>query len=70
MKVTRVGFDIAKPVFQVHGVDENGKVKVGKTLAREKVLEYFAQLPPCLVGMRHAAVHTTGVASSASSGTR
>ena len=51
MKVTRVGFDIAKRVFQVHGVDENGKVKVGEPLARQKVLEYFAQLPPCLVGM-------------------
>src|SRR5271165_1275723 len=51
MKVTRLGFDIAKRVFQVHGVDENGKVRVRKTLAREKVLEYFAQLPPCLIGM-------------------
>src|SRR6266404_2865852 len=51
MKVTRVGFDIAKRVFQVHGVDENGKVKARKTLAREKVLEYFAQLPACLIGM-------------------
>src|SRR5271166_1122991 len=51
MKVTRLGFDIAKRVFQVHGVDENGKVKARKTLAREKVLEYFAQLPVCLIGM-------------------
>ena len=51
MKVTRLGFDIAKRLFQVHGVDENGKVKARKTLAREKVLEYFAQLPACLIGM-------------------
>ena len=51
MKVTRLGFDIAKRVFQVHGVDENGKVRAQKTLAREKVLEYFAQLPACLIGM-------------------
>jgi len=51
MKITRLGFDIAKRVFQVHGVDENGKVRVRKTLAREKVLEYFAQLPACLIGL-------------------
>jgi transposase len=51
MKITRVGFDIAKRVFQVHGVSEHGVVQARKTLAREKVLEYFAQLPPCLIGM-------------------
>ena len=51
MKVTRLGFDIAKRVFQVHGVDENGKVRARKTLAREKVLEYFTQLPACLIGI-------------------
>jgi transposase len=51
MKITRVGFDIAKQVFQVHGVDEHGMAKVRKTLTRRKVLEFFAQLPPCLIGM-------------------
>jgi transposase len=51
MKVTRVGLDIAKQVFQVHGVDEHGVAKLRKTLTRRKVLEFFAQLPPCLVGM-------------------
>ena len=51
MKVTRLGFDIAKRVFQVHGVDENGKVRARKTLAREKVLEYFTQLPAYLIGI-------------------
>src|SRR5450759_354660 len=54
MKITRVGFDIAKRVFQVHGVSEHGVVQARKTLAREKVLEYFAQLPPCLIGWRRA----------------
>jgi transposase len=39
MKITRVGLDIAKQVFQVHGVDESGKARVGKRLARAKVLE-------------------------------
>lgn len=51
MKVTRIGLDIAKQVFHVHGVDERGKKQVSKQLSRKKVLEYFAQLPPCLVGM-------------------
>lgn len=52
MKITRVGLDIAKVVFQVHGVNEHGAVKARKTLARAKVLEYFVQLPPCLIGNR------------------
>lgn len=51
MKITRVGLDIAKQVFQVHGVDEHGKVGVRKQLQRAKVLQFFAQLPPCLVGI-------------------
>jgi hypothetical protein len=46
----RLGFDIVERVFQVHGLHENGKVSVRKTLARDKVLEYFAQLPACLTG--------------------
>src|SRR5207245_4419648 len=45
------GLDIAKQVFEVHGVNEHGVVKGRKTLARAKLLEYFAQLPPCLIGM-------------------
>jgi transposase len=51
MKITRVGLDIAKQVFQVHGVDERGKVGVRKQLPRAKVLQFFVQLPPCLVGI-------------------
>lgn len=51
MKVTRVGLDIAKQVFQVHGVDERGQSRLRKQLARAKVLEFFAQLPPCLIGI-------------------
>jgi len=51
MKITRVGLDIAKQVFQVHGVDERGRVGLRKQLARAKVLQFFAQLPPCLVGI-------------------
>jgi len=51
MKTTRLGLDIAKQVFQVHGVDERGKVGIRKQLARAKVLEFFVQLPPCLIGI-------------------
>ena len=50
MPVTRIGLDIAKNVFPVHGVDEQGKVAVQKQLSRSKVLVYFAQLPACRMG--------------------
>lgn len=55
MKFTRCGLDIAKLVFQVHGVNEHGAVKCRKRLGRGKVLEYFAQLPPCLIGIEACA---------------
>jgi len=42
MKVTRVGLDIAKRVFQVHGVDERGRVRLCRKLARAEVLGLFA----------------------------
>lgn len=51
MKITRAGLDIAKEVFEVHGVDEHGKVEVRKQLRRSRVLEYFAKIEPCLIGM-------------------
>lgn len=51
MKITTVGIDLAKNVFQVHGVDEHGKEVVRKKLDRSKVLEYFIKLQPCLIGM-------------------
>ena len=51
MKITTVGIDLAKNVFQVHGVDQRGKVVVRKRLRRQQVLTFFAQLPACLVGM-------------------
>jgi transposase len=43
--------DIAKQVFQVHGVDELDRARLCKQLPRAKVLEFFAQLPPCLIGI-------------------
>jgi transposase len=51
MKITRAGLDIAKEVFEVHGVNEQGKVVVRRQLRRARVLEFFAQLEPCLIGM-------------------
>ncbi len=51
MKITTIGLDLAKTVFQVHGVDETGKQVVSKALKRAQVLLYFANLEPCLVGM-------------------
>jgi transposase len=51
MKLTTIGLDLAKNVFQVHGVDEHGKKTLGKALKRPQVLPFFANLPPCLVGM-------------------
>ncbi|HEX6012408.1 MAG TPA: IS110 family transposase [Geminicoccaceae bacterium] len=51
MQVTTIGLDIAKNVFQVHGVDEHGRVILSKRLARAKVLAFFANLPRCLIGL-------------------
>lgn len=50
-KVTTIGLDLAKRSFQVHGVDRQGKAILRKKLSRENVLAFFANLPPCLVGM-------------------
>jgi len=51
MDITTIGLDLAKSVFQVHGVNASGAVAVRKTLRRSQVLPFFAKLPPCLVGM-------------------
>ena len=51
MQATTIGLDIAKSVFQVHGVDERGRVVLRKRLARAKVLEFFANLPRCVIGL-------------------
>lgn len=51
MDVTTIGFDIAKGVFQVHGVDGAGEVVLRRRLPRSQVLVLFERLPRCLVGM-------------------
>jgi transposase len=54
-QVTTVGLDIAKSVFQVHGVDAAGNVIVRRQLKRRYVLTFFQKLPPCLVGIEACA---------------
>ena len=53
--ITTIGLDIAKSVFQVHGVDAAGQVVVRRQLRRRHVLAFFQKLPPCLVGMEACA---------------
>ena len=55
MQVSTIGLDTSKRVFQVHGVDVNHQVIVRKQLKRAQVLKYFAELPPCLVGIEACA---------------
>jgi transposase len=51
MEVNTIGIDLAKRVFQIHGVDKNGKTVLKKKLMRDQVLTFMANLPKCLVGM-------------------
>src|ERR1700745_3797766 len=54
-EVIAIGVDIAKWVFQIHGVDADGTVVIRKRIGRARVLEFFAELPPCRVGMEACA---------------
>lgn len=51
MKLNRIGVDLAKQVFQVHGVDHHEQVKCRKQLKRHQLLDFFRQLEPCVVAM-------------------
>ena len=55
MQVSTIGFDLAKNVFQVHGVAKDGAAVIRKRLRRAQVLAFFTDLPPCLVGMEASA---------------
>ena len=50
-EVSTIGIDIAKKVFQIHGVDRSGAVVVRRALRRSQMLTFFAKLAPCLIGM-------------------
>src|SRR3954453_19714002 len=54
-EVGTIGLDLAKTVFQVHGLDAHGKVVLRRQLRRAEVLWFFAKLPPCLIGMEACA---------------
>lgn len=51
MRITAIGLDLAKDVFQLHGVDGEGRVVLKKQLKRAQLAAFFANLKPCRVGM-------------------
>ncbi|ONO99696.1 IS110 family transposase, partial [Burkholderia cenocepacia] len=51
MQITTIGIDLAKNVFQVHGVDVRGKAVLKRQLKRSQMVTFFANLPACLIGM-------------------
>ena len=51
MQITSVGLDLAKNVIQLHAVNQDGKAVLKKSLRRNQVLPFFANLTPCLIGM-------------------
>ena len=53
--VVRIGLDLAKSVFQIHGVSAVGKIVITKTLRRAEGLTFFSNLPACLIGMEACA---------------
>jgi transposase len=55
MQITTIGLDIAKNVFQVHGIDAAENITVRKQLRRTQVTKFFEALPPCLIGMEACA---------------
>ena len=55
MEITTIGLDIAKNVFQVHGVDRTGEVVIRRQLRRRQLLPFFTKLPGCLVGIEACA---------------
>jgi transposase len=54
-KITTIGLDIAKNVFQLHCVDEGGQVVLRRSLRRGQMLTFFGAVPPCLIGMETCA---------------
>ncbi len=51
MNIVTCGIDLAKNLFQIHGVDENGHVEIRKQLKRKQLLTFFSKLKPCLIGL-------------------
>jgi transposase len=61
--ITIIGLDIAKSVFQVHGIDAGGQIAIRRQLKRRYVRVFFEKLPPCLVGIEACASSHIGPAS-------
>src|SRR5690554_2845545 len=55
MHIATIGLDLAKNIFQVHGIDREGNIAVQRTLRRGDVANFFGKLPPCLVGIEACA---------------
>ena len=69
-EVSTIGLDIAKSVFQVHGVSSDGEVVIRKRVSRAKVLEFFASLPSAWLALRRARPLIIGAGSFTRSATR
>ncbi len=68
MQITTIGLDIAKNVFEVHGIDAAEKAIVRKKHRRSQVIAFFASLPPCLIGMEACGCRICKSRGAASSG--
>ena len=55
MKITAIGLDLTKSVFQAHGVDEAGQTVLVKKLHREQMLPFLSKLTPCVIGVEACA---------------
>ncbi len=55
-KITTVGLDLAKSIFQVHGINAAGHAVLRRALRRSQVIEFFRKVPPCLVGIEACAI--------------
>lgn len=71
-QVITIGLDLAKSVYQVHGVDAAGEVVVRRQVRRSQLMQFFAKQPPCLIGMeacapQRQAEHMAAPTSSAES---
>lgn len=69
-EITTMGLDLAKHVFQVHGIDALGQVMMQRQLSRGEMLEFLKNLPSCLVGMEARGTSHIGHARSECSGIR
>jgi transposase len=61
--IATIGIDLAKTVFQLHGIDVAGKVVLRRSMRRREFLALMAKLPPCVVGIEACAPRITGRAS-------